>query len=205
MRSSAGTGSSLDKARHQALQSRVIEPTRMDPAFTVVRRTATMLVPGTGSLQPQVVVVGEGPGDVEDRCGVPFVGPAGQLLDRYLALAGLDRQQIWITNVLKYRGCTPDGRDRRPTFYEEKAGRKYLAHELSILKPKLVILCGRVAYNAVCPGESIVKDRGTEFTLTTSPPGRWYFPVMHPAAVLRGPGEWDTLTRGDWKRVPSLL
>jgi uracil-DNA glycosylase len=161
-----------------------------------------MLVPGRGDLWARVVVAGEGPGATEDRTGEPFVGPAGQLLTGFLAEAGLLREDCWITNVVKYRCTDSRGNDRRPSFEEARAGARYLKRELEIIHPLLVILCGRVPYQAVRPGASIVQDRGRSFTTTV--PNRIYLPVLHPSACLQGPSEWMAATRQDFRGIGKL-
>ena len=191
---------SLVAFRQQKMEQRVLDPTRQDPAFARIRESSTMLVPGRGDLWAQVAVVGEGPGEVEDRTGEPWVGPAGQLLTAFLAEAGLLRESCWLTNLVKYRCTDSRGQDRRPSFEECRAGTRYLRRELAIVEPLLVILCGRAPYQAVRPGASIVQDRGESFAS-----GRIYLPVLHPSACLRGPAEWMAATRLDFRKVPGLI
>jgi DNA polymerase len=162
-----------------------------------------MLVPGTGNVAATIAIVGEGPGEEEDRTGLPFVGPAGKLLDELLGLAGLARETVWLTNVIKYRATDSNGRNRKPTHSERSAGAYYLRRELVIVDPRLVVLCGGTPLQVVQPGARIVRSRGIPFQAQAS--ARTYFPVLHPAACLRGPEEWLIWTRSDFKRIPELL
>ena len=190
----------VDKARYQALVKRVIDPTRMDASFRELREQATMLVPGTGPLQPRAAVVGEAPGTVEDRCGVPFVGPSGQLLDRLLAVAGLQRHGVWITNLVKYLPITRAGEIRRPYRRETQAAIRYLKWELHILQPELVILCGNSAIHAVEPEIDLATFHGQPFSTGT----RAYVPVYHPAACLRDESRLS-LALEDFGRLRGVL
>jgi DNA polymerase len=193
---------SVKRARQQALDRRVIEPTRKDPAFDKLRASSTMLVPGCGNLEARIAIVGEAPGEHEDRSGVPWVGPAGALLSQFMEDAGLTRENCWMTNVVKYRPVDADGNNRRPSPQEAYSGRLYLKRELAVIGPELVVLCGRVAYNSVRPGRSVVRDRGSTFATSS---GRTYLVTLHPSACLQGPDEWTVLSRGDWRMVPRLL
>lgn len=187
--------------RRDSLTNRVIAPTLTDPAFDPLRDHGSSLVPGTGNLLAKVAIVGEAPGETEDTEKVPFVGPAGILLDEFIGLAGLRRGDCYITNVIKYWPVTATGAPRNPTFPERKSGARYLARELAIIRPKLVVLCGRVAFQAVTSaGDSIVRERGKPFH-NARWPDRRYYPVLHPAACLRGPDEWMMHTRADWIRI----
>lgn len=196
------SSSHVAEARHRALRDKVLDPTRIDGAFAELRKNATMLVPGSGNLEAAVAVVGEAPGEVEDRTGCPFVGPAGQLLDEFLSLAGLHRDECWITNVIKYMPLGPDGRIRAPKFGEHRVGRFYLRRELAIIGPRLVILCGSNAYRAVRSGRSISREHGQAFRFKGT---RIYYPVLHPSACLRVPEKWMEPTGADFCRIPALL
>lgn len=141
--------------------------------------TATHMVPGHGSPAARVVVVGEAPGASEDRAGEPFVGRAGRLLDEVLERAGLRREEVWVTNVVKAR--PPGNRDPRPAEVEHC--RPWLEAELELLRPWLVVPLGRHALGHFAPGAKITQVAGTRLEGA----GRTLLPLLHPAAALRSP------------------
>jgi DNA polymerase len=193
----------LIRTRENLIENRVIRPTREDPAFANIRAAATMLVPGVGNLTTPIVICGEGPGQDEDRCGLPFVGPAGQLLTQLLVSATVDRTRCWITNLLKYRATNSCGVDRRPFGRESVAAKLYLRRELDIIRPRLVVLCGSSVFRAIRPGESITKEAGKPFRSPNSP-GRIYLPVLHPAACLRDDRLLEQ-TQAAFRLIPELV
>jgi uracil-DNA glycosylase len=150
-------------------------------------RHATQTVFGRGSADARIVVVGEQPGDQEDRQGAPFVGPAGEVLDRALAEAGLDRERIYVTNAVKHFKFESRGKRRihqTPRATELNACRPWLEAELQLLKPDVLVCLGATAARAIF-GDlfRITRDRG-QFA-----PTRWAprtIATFHPSAVLRG-------------------
>jgi len=143
-------------------------------------------VPGEGPLHPAMALVGEQPGDQEDIQGRPFVGPAGQLLDRALEEAGIARAEVYITNAVKHFKFVPRGKTRlhaRPTAAEVKRYRWWLEKELDLVRPRLVVALGAVATLALA-GKAIpvLKNRGPH-TLG----GRTGFITVHPSSLLRAP------------------
>jgi uracil-DNA glycosylase len=139
--------------------------------------TRTNAVPGTGPCPSEIMIVGEAPGFNEDAQGKPFVGQAGKLLDTLLAGIGLRREEVYITNVLKCR--PPQNRDPMPN--EAEACAPYLAGQLKLVEPKVVIVLGRHALERLLPGHGPISrvhgqlvERG----------GINYVPVYHPAAAL---------------------
>lgn len=151
---------------------------------------------GAGPLDARLVIVGEAPGWNEDREGVPFVGKAGQLLDRYLADAGIDRREVFVTNVNR---CRPP-ENRTPTRTEQKACRPYLDAELDLVKPEVVLLLGNSALTGVLGKSGILKHRGAAIERD----GRAYLPTVHPAAVLRDPS-YEQHLRADIEAAKRLL
>ena len=135
--------------------------------------TASRMVPGEGSMSASVVFVGEAPGATEDQLGRPFVGRAGRLLDELLASAGLVRDEVWITNVVKAR--PPKNRD--PKAPEIAHWMPYLERELAIIQPRLVAPLGRHALKHFAPLARIAEVHGTLVD------GR-LFPLYHPAAAM---------------------
>ncbi|QEC48142.1 uracil-DNA glycosylase [Baekduia soli] len=147
--------------------------------------TCTQLVPGEGPAGAAIVVLGEAPGAREDAEGRPFVGPAGKLLDGLLAEAGMARDEVFITNVVKAR---PPG-NRDPRAPEVAHHRPWLEAQLELIAPALLVPLGRHALAHVAPGAKIGEVHGT--VLET--PERRVFPLYHPAAALHNPGLRQTL------------
>ena len=153
-------------------------------------------VPGTGPPDAAVMIIAEGPGEHEDRQGKPFVGPAGKFLDKLLAEAGMDRDDVFITNMIKCRA--PDNRD--PEDAELRACEKHLNRQLIALQPRLIIPLGKFALQRFLPGETIGKAGGRLRNMN----GRFVYPVMHPAAGLRR-GEFAERITADFRRIPQAL
>jgi uracil-DNA glycosylase len=169
---------------------------------------ATQTVFGLGPADARVVFVGEQPGDVEDRKGEPFVGPAGKLLDRALQDAGIDRSQTYVTNAVKHFRFTQSGKRRlhqTPGPEHVAACRPWLDAELSLINPELVICLGATAAKAMFgPSFRITKQRGQLVPLDATAPlggegslfdepedaavkSAWIMATVHPSAVLRVP------------------
>jgi uracil-DNA glycosylase family 4 len=146
---------------------------------------ALNLVPGEGPAGADVMLVGEAPGRFEDEQGRPFVGRAGQLLDEVLAEAGLERAEVFITNVVKAR---PPG-NRDPTRAEVEHWMPVLEQQLAHVAPRLVVPLGRHALAHFAPGERIGAVHGREITAR----GRALYPLYHPAAALRSTMLRETL------------
>jgi DNA polymerase len=146
---------------------------------------ATNLVPGEGSATAKVVLVGEAPGAREDESGRPFVGGAGKLLDRLLEEAGLDREDVFITNVVKAR---PPG-NRDPKADEIAHHLPWLEAQLAAIRPRLLVPLGRHALVRFAPGAKITQAHGRVIERD----GRTLFPMFHPAAALRNPKLRETL------------
>ena len=149
--------------------------------------TATNLVFADGNPDAGLMLVGEGPGAEEDRAGLPFVGPSGQLLDRMLASIGLDRTQYLITNLLPWR---PPG-NRNPTDSEVALCLPFLLRHIELARPRHLVLLGAMAARAVLGGATgITKLRGKWMQATI--PGLAEplptLPMLHPAYLLRNPG-----------------
>jgi uracil-DNA glycosylase len=147
---------------------------------------ATQGVPGEGSRQADLMLVGEQPGDKEDLAGKPFVGPAGLLLDRALADAGVDRRQVFVTNAVKHFKHEMRGKRRlhkRPNSYEIERCRWWLERELAIVKPEVVMALGATAARSLFGRPmAIGKNRGHELHLND---GTRAFITIHPSALLR--------------------
>jgi uracil-DNA glycosylase len=137
---------------------------------------ATHMVPGEGSADAEVVVVGEAPGAMEDREGRPFVGRAGRLLDELLAEAGLRREDVFITNVLKAR----PPRNRDPRADEVAHHLPWLWAQLDVIQPRLLVPVGRHALRRFAPEATIAEVHGHVLQRD----GRMLFPMYHPAAAM---------------------
>jgi len=146
-----------------------------------LRAGCTQVVFGEGVPTARLLCVGEGPGADEDRLGRPFVGRAGQLLDRILEVAGFSRKtNCYIANVVK---CRPPN-NRAPLPDEREACRPYLEAQMQILQPRIVVLLGATALQALIdPDARITQMRGQWIERD----GVWYMPTYHPAALLRDP------------------
>ncbi|SLM47930.1 Phage SPO1 DNA polymerase-related protein [Nitrospira japonica] len=151
-------------------------------------RTATQTVFGEGPRHPSIVFVGEQPGDQEDRMGRPFVGPAGALLNRALAEAGIARDKVYVTNAVKHFKWEPQGKKRkhkRPSAAEVAACRPWLQAEVSVLKPHALVCLGVTAAQSVFAKTvrlSELRGRPWDTALATH-----VFVTIHPSAILRYP------------------
>jgi len=159
-------------------------------------QTATQLVMGDGSPDADVVFIGEAPGAKEDQQGVPFVGAAGKFLDEMLASIDLERADVYITNIVKYR--PPDNRDPEPEEKEEFL--PYLHKQIAVIQPKLIIPLGRHSMNAFLPGLKISQVHGEPKRMS----GMVYLPLYHPAAALYNGGMRQTLLE-DFAKIPTVL
>jgi uracil-DNA glycosylase len=149
---------------------------------------ATQTVFGEGAKSAGLVLVGEQPGDREDREGQPFVGPAGRILDEALGAAGIDRERVFVTNVVKHFRWRPSGKRRlheRPNASHVRACRPWLDLELGIIGPRVVVALGATAAQAIiAPDFRVTEDRGTIIEPGT-PGAPKLLATIHPSAVLR--------------------
>ena len=151
-------------------------------------KLGTQTVFGEGPSHARAVFIGEQPGDQEDRQGRPFVGPAGKLLDRALAEAGIDRREIYLTNAVKHFKWEPAGKRRlhkKPCAREIAACRPWLDAELAILDPELVVALGATAAQSLMGRDFLVsRERGRVFE--DVPWARAFVATIHPSSILRG-------------------
>lgn len=161
---------------------------------------ATQLVMGDGSLDAAIVFIGEAPGKKEDETGLPFVGASGKFLNEMLAQAGLVREDVYITNVVKYR--PPNNRDPKPA--EKQAFMPYLLRQLEIIKPQVVITLGRHSMEYFLPGAVIGDIHGQPHRVTVEGETLLVIPLYHPAAALYNGSLRATLIE-DFLRVPALI
>lgn len=162
-----------------------------------LHETRTNCVFGTGSRNATLMFVGEAPGEKEDLSGIPFVGAAGKLLDKYLAAVDIDRESVYIANILKCR--PPKNRDPLPAEQDKCIG--YLREQVRLIRPKIIVCLGRIAaMRLISPDYKITKEHGifvekNGFTMTA---------VYHPAALLRDPRKKEDMYN-DMKKIKEFL
>lgn len=156
----------------------------------------TQTVFGEGPATAHVMVVGEQPGDAEDKAGRPFVGPSGHLLDHAFDAAGIDRDDVYVTNAVKHFKWAKDARTKRrihktPSGGEVRACFPWLEHEIALVKPRVIVCLGATAAKALLGrGFSVMKNRGIALESAWAPA---VFATVHPSAVLRAPREQRAL------------
>ena len=153
-------------------------------------RNATQTVFGEGAAPATLMLVGEQPGDQEDLAGHPFVGPAGKILDKAMAEAGVDRKKVWLTNAVKHFKNEPRGKKRlhkRPNRYEIEVCRVWLRQEIALVKPRLILALGVTAAVALA-GRPVVlsRERGRVIELADGQRG---MVTSHPSSILRMPDQ----------------
>jgi DNA polymerase len=153
-------------------------------------------VPGEGPADSEIMFIGEGPGFNENEQGRPFVGAAGQLLDEFLAAAGLERPKVWIGNVVK---CRPPG-NRDPLPEELAACNVYLEQQIAAINPKIIITLGRFSMNKFMPGAKISGVHGQMRRVGN----RFIIAMFHPAAALHNPALKPALLH-DFAQLPKLM
>jgi uracil-DNA glycosylase family 4 len=167
-----------------------------DKVTPTLAEQATQLVFGAGNPDADIVFIGEAPGKNEDLKGEPFVGAAGQFLNEMLASIGLERSDIYITNIVKYR--PPGNRDPEPA--EKDAFMPYLKRQIEVIQPKLIVFLGRHAMNVFLPELRISQAHGQPVRKD----GQVYLPLFHPAAALYNGGMRQTLLE-DFSLIPAIL
>ena len=160
-------------------------------------QTRTNVVPGEGDPHARLMFIGEGPGQEEDRQGRPFVGRSGELLTRMIQAIGIERTEVYICNVVK---CRPP-RNRDPEPDEVAACLNYLRAQVALVRPRVVVLLGRVAcQHTLNERVSITRDHGRWYERK----GVWFMPTFHPSALLREPANkrdaWE-----DFQKVREKL
>jgi len=155
----------------EIVKQNVIKCTKCD-----LCKTRTNSVPGKGNFQSNVIFVGEAPGKNEDKNGEPFIGIAGKKLTIALEEAGISRDEVYITNIVK---CRPPN-NRVPSNIERNTCQEYLKEEISIIKPKIICILGNTAFNSILGGSEITKFRGK----VARKNNLLYFITIHPAATI---------------------
>ncbi len=161
-------------------------------------RSRTHAVPGEGPADAEMMFIGEAPGYYEDQQGRPFVGASGRLLERLLAIIGLAREDVYITNVVK---CRPPG-NRDPLPAEIEACRPWLHQQIALIDPLVIVTLGRFSMAQFLPAHArITRVHGKP---VVQKDGRVIVPMFHPAAALRNPN-WMQSMESDFAQLPQLL
>jgi DNA polymerase len=163
-------------------------------------REAKNLVMGDGNIDAEIVLIGEAPGKNEDETGLPFVGAAGKFLNEMLAGAGINRSDVFITNIVKYR--PPNNRDPLPE--EKKAFWPYLVRQLDVIQPQIVVTLGRHSMEYFLPDQKISMIHGQPKRITFGDKKIVVVPLYHPAAALYNGGMRATLI-SDFIKLPKII
>lgn len=189
--------------RLAAIRQKILD----DKVTPELASTATQLVFGSGNPDAETVFVGEAPGKNEDLKGEPFVGAAGKFLDEMLASVNLQRSDIYITNIVKYR--PPNNRDPLPE--EKKAFLPYLQAQLEVIQPKVLVTLGRHSANCFLPDLQISREHGQPKKVRLAfrdDPTKVLevviLPLFHPAAALYNGGLRQTLL-DDFLKIPEII
>ena len=174
-------------------------------------KRATQTVFGEGSSKSKVMMIGEQPGDQEDREGRPFVGPAGKLLDAALEEAGIDRAKVYVTNAVKHFKWEPRGKRRihkKPNSVEIAACRQWLDGEIAAIHPKVIVCLGATAAQALLGRAFRVTEQRGEFVKSELAPH--VMATVHPSSILRAPDddarhEAMKLFVADLKKIAHLV
>jgi DNA polymerase len=166
-----------------------------------LRDTCTQVVPGEGSEKAEIMFIGEGPGENEDKQGRPFVGAAGKFLEEMLSLIGKERKDVFIGNVLK---CRPPG-NRDPLPEEVATCWPWMIGQINFIKPKLVVTLGRHAMERFLPNQKISQIHGKVLRRNIPDMGKQvFYALYHPAAALYQGSLRETL-KTDFKKIPKVL
>ena len=165
-----------------------------------LKKEATNLVFGEGDPEAEIMCIGEGPGYYEDQKARPFVGNAGAFLNQLLAVAGYEREKVYITNVIHYR--PPENRD--PEASEIAAFKPYLDKMIEIIEPDVILTLGRFSMGKFLPDARISKVHGKNYNVSWQGKDLVVIPMYHPAAGLRNPTV-KAETIEDFKNLPKIM
>ena len=163
-------------------------------------REAKNLVMGDGDVNTEIVLIGEAPGKNEDETGLPFVGAAGKFLNEMLGSAGMERKDVYITNIVKYR--PPNNRDPSPE--EKEAFWPYLVRQLEVIQPSVVVTLGRHSMEYFLPGQKISAIHGQPKRVSFGDGKLVIVPLYHPAAALYN-GSMRTTLVEDFMKLPKII
>lgn len=197
----------MQSATKQVKLDAVFQQILNDNVTPELAKQATQLVFGDGNPNAEIVFIGEAPGKKEDLQGKPFVGASGKFLDEMLASISLNRQDVYITNIVKYR--PPANRD--PTPEEKRIFLPYLQSQLEVIQPKIVVTLGRHSMNCFLPDLQISQVHGEPKRVKLSLKQEKddileviILPLFHPAAALYNPAQRQTLI-DDFAVIPSIM
>lgn len=177
-----------------------LKKTMQDDPNLPLRQNATQLVFGEGDPDSKIYFLGEAPGFHEDRLGRPFVGQAGKLLDQLVQSIGLARDQVYISNIVRFR--PPENRDPLPK--EIEAFRPYVDQEIAIINPDIIVTLGRFSMNKFLPDTKISQIHGRIFDKTINDKQIKILPMYHPAAALRA-GNVMEMLKNDFQKIKQVL
>jgi len=160
-------------------------------------KTRIKAVPGEGSVNTNIIFIGEAPGREEDKTGRPFCGRAGKLLDKLLADNKIKREKVFITSVIK---CRPP-KNRKPKPGELKSCRHWWQKQIEIVNPQKIVILGRTAFDEIIGLRELKDCRGRWLKINN----RFYLPFYHPAAALRSPKKVRKILEKDFKKVLKVL
>lgn len=155
----------------------IYEDYEKDSAFESLRKPGIRFVPGIGPLNPDIMLVGEAPGELENSHQEPFVGKAGRFLDQLLEKMDVFRERVYITNAIKYWPTNDEGKTRSPTPKELRYSQSYLLEEILTVNPRIVGLCGHSAITCIFPQVTNVNEVHAQLL------GNMYVPLYHPAQM----------------------
>ena len=184
----------MNNQKHDSLEK--IEAEVRGCPLCKLARTRKNAVPGDGQLSAKIMFIGEAPGRSEDEKGRPFMGAAGKILDDLLNKAGIERSEVFITNVVK---CRPPN-NRVPDEDEVTTCRPYLDRQIALIKPQVICILGRTAYSSLLGGSSITANRGKLIEKA----GQKYFLTFHPAAAIYNKSLLSAL-EADLKRLAKEI
>ncbi len=185
----------LSLKERQTAMEKIASEVRVCPKCPL-SKSRTKAVPGDGPVNAEIMFVGEAPGFHEDQQGLPFVGASGKYLEQLLELIGLTRKDVFITNIVRCR--PPQNRD--PERLEIETCEPYLDQQIALIQPRIIATLGRYSMAKFFPDGKISKIHG----VAKKEDGRIYYPLFHPAAVLRNPALREPMEE-DFKRMKKLL
>lgn len=199
------TGGIMELAEKQAKLEQIADSISNRSIDIEIAKTCTNPVPGEGNPDAKILFIGEAPGAQEDKLGRPFVGASGKFLDEMLAGIGLKREDVFITNIVKFR--PPDNRDPKPN--EIKACLPILVEQINVIEPRLVVFLGRHSMNVFFPELKISEAHGQLIKDTAQGIGEiktkpMFLALYHPAAALYNGGMRQTLIE-DFAKIPHIL
>lgn len=186
--------------RKQQLMESLKDEIIQQDVCSALRMGATQLVMGDGNFNADIVFIGEAPGKNEDKQGLPFVGASGRFLNDMLAAAGMERDDVYITNIVKYR--PPNNRDPLPE--EKKVFWPYLLRQLKIISPKIIVTLGRHSGSYFIPDLVISRDHGRARKVNYLGQEFLVIPLYHPAAALYN-GSMRQILIDDFLRIPAMI